>query len=736
LIASITIIKKNFPVKLSIVFLHPLFKKSKIMAVIGQIRKKSGLLIVVVGVALAAFVLGDFLTPTNQGPRMFIGEVDGKDIPIMDFNTKVDQRLDATRSQRQTEKLSPQDIYQTQQSVWNEMVEEIILDDEFKSIGLNVTTEELSDQIIGANPHSFVRQSFTDPNTGTFDQQSVINFLRNLENAEPDMRRRYLNLETMVKNDRGRTKYKNLLTKGYFMPDAFAETDHLRQNKSAEIVYTAARFSEVADSLVTVTDKNLKKYYDENIQQYSTEKFRAIDFVIFDVQPSDEDRKQIANTVNKIYDEFSEVRDIEIFVNSVSDQRYDSAFKNESELPARIAEEMFNSPIGTIVGPYIENEVYNIVRLIDKQARPDSIQMSQLLISYATAPAGQDISDRTKEEAEQLIDSLFTVLNKNPEKFEELAVSFSDFPSAAEDKGELGWVMDNDPGMALFYNNGLNVETGDVAKMESALGFHVVKVTEKTRLVEKVRVATITRAIAPSSETTQSVYMEASRFAGEYNTLAKFNQAVEDQGLNKRTADRLSPMSNRIAGVEFPRQIIRWAYSERVSIGTVSPVFEDDGKYIVATLTEILPEGTLSFEDVKEQIRPTLLNQKKGEYLSERINALGTTNLNEIAAEMNSKVDSSNITFSTRNLPGYGIEYKLIGKILTLEEGVSSGPIIGASAVFVVEVKKFTEATPPDNYASSVRLLESRFASRISSNTFINVLKEDSEIVDNRILFY
>jgi peptidyl-prolyl cis-trans isomerase D len=706
------------------------------MAVIGQIRKKSGLLVVVVGVALAAFVLGDFLVPTNQNQRMFIGEVNGEDIPIQSFNIKVDERLDATRSQRQTERLSQEDTYQAQQSVWNEMVEEIILDDEFENIGLAVTSEELSEQIIGTNPHSFVRQSFTDPNSGTFDQNTVINFLRDLENADPQMRRRYLSLETMVKNDRGRTKYRNLLTKGYYIPDAFAEFDHNQKNKSLEIAYTAARMSDIADSLVDISDSDLRNYYNENRHLYETEEFRAIDFVIFDVQPSDEDRKQIANTVNDLYNEFSSVADYASFVNAVSDTRYDSTYKKESELPARISEDMFNSPNGTIVGPYIENEIYNIHRLINKQSHPDSIEMSQLLIGYATAPAGQEINERSKVRAEELADSLLNVLERTPSKFEELTLAFSDFPSVDEDKGEIGWVMDNDPGMGLFYNKGLDMSVGAMAKLESGLGYHVVLVTDKTQPIEKVRVATITRAILPSSETRQAAYMAASRFAGENNTLAKFNKAVEDQGLNKRTVDRLSPMSNRIAGVEFPRQIVRWAYSERNKIGDVSPVFEDQDQFVVAVLTEILPEGTLPFEDTKDQIRPVVLNKKKGQLLSDRINSFGTSNLSEIASQLNAKVDSATISFTTRNLPGFGTENELIGRVFSLEEGVSSGPIVGSSAVFVVEVQSLTNATPINDLASNKRLLESRFTSRVSANGFVNVLKDNAEIVDNRVLFY
>ncbi len=218
----------------------------------------------------------------------------------------------------------------------------------------------------------------------------------------------------------------------------------------------------MADSLINITDSDLEAYYENHKYNYEQDEMRAIDYVVFEVVPSEEDRKHIADEVNKIYEDFKTTDDVALFVNSVSDDRYDSTYKKESELPARIAKEMFESPVGTIVGPYIENEIYHIAKLIDRQSRPDSIKMSQLLISYATAPAGMNISDRTQEEAKALTDSLLKVLKKNPSKFDEIAAEFSDYPNAEEDKGDLGWLVDGDPGYGLFFNKGLEVKENGV----------------------------------------------------------------------------------------------------------------------------------------------------------------------------------------------------------------------------------------------------------------------------------
>lgn len=706
------------------------------MAVIGQIRKHSGLLVIVVGVALAAFVLGDFIRPSNKYQQNYIGEIAGEEIPIQAFNEKVEDQLQIRREQQQTDRITPTEIFQVKEGVWNQLVEEIIMEEQYKKLGLTVTSEELSEEILGDQPHRFVQQSFTNPNTGQFDPEMVRNFLQNLDQQSPDMKRRYLNLEKMVKDDRLKTKYTTLIKSGYHVPEALAQLEYEKNNKSADIRFVAAKFSTVADSLVNVTEEGLREYYEEYKYNYKQDETRAIDYVVFEVQPTPEDRQEIASTVDELYREFETVKDIPTFINSVSDDRYDSTYKKESELPARIATEMFESPIGTMVGPYIENEVYHIAKLVDRMERPDSIKMSQILISYASAPSGMGISERTQEEAEALTDSLLNVLKNDPEKYENIAVEFSDYPSAQEDKGEIGWVIDGNPGFANFYNQGLKLREGKIGDMQSALGYHIIKVSEKTEPLEKVRVAMLTRAIEPSNETFQDMYVAASRFAGENSTLAQFDTAVANQGLNARSADRLNKMSNRIAGVDNARQIVRWAFFESTQPGQVSPVFEDEKKYIVAVLKEIREEGYTPFEQVQEQIRPLVINRKKADLLANRIEALNTDDIYAIAAELNEQVDTTSLKFTARNIPGFGREYEVIGEIFTLEPGQTSGPLKGNNAVFVAIVDQFSDSDPNANLASTARQLETSFESKINSRQYYNALKDQTEIEDNRLMFY
>jgi len=707
------------------------------MALIGQIRKHSGLLVIIIGVALAAFVLGDFLKPRNKYRANYVGEIAGDEIPIQEFNDKTEEQIQIRKEQQKSDKISQDDIYQIKQGIWSQMVEKILMGKEYDELGLTVTSDELSDQILGDTPHKFVIQSFRNPKTNAFDAEMVKNFLGNLDNQSADMKRRYLSLEKMVKEDRLSTKYKNLITKAYYIPKAFARFDYTAKNSTADFRYEAAKFTSVPDSTIKIADADIEAYYNEFKYNYEQEEGRSIDYVVFEVKASPEDRKAIANEVNQLYKDFTTTTDIATFVNSVSDNRYDSSFKKESQLPARIAKEMFTDPIGTLVGPYIENESYQIAKLVDRQVRPDSIKMSQILISYATAPSGQGISKRSEQNAKNLIDSLMLVLKKDPAKYESLAIKFSDYPSAKEDKGDIGWLVDGDQGFSPFFKEGLDAKKGEIKQMTSPLGYHIILITDKTKPVDKVRVAMLTRAIEPSNTTYQDYYLKASEFSGEHRTIAQFDTAVINKGLNKRSADKLGPMANRIAGVENPRQIIRWAYSEKVKPGDVSQVFEDGKNYIVAALKDVFEKGYTPVDKIKEQIRPLVLLRKKGDYLVEKIKLSNTSDIYKLAQIFKDKVDTAtNLAFTARNIPGFGKEYEVIGEVFSMQPGQVSAPIKGSNAVFVVLADKINKPAENSNFAPNIAQLKNAFASKVNSNAVFKALEKKADIVDNRILFY
>jgi parvulin-like peptidyl-prolyl isomerase len=285
----------------------------------------------------------------------------------------------------------------------------------------------------------------------------------------------------------------------------------------------------------------------------------------------------------------------------------------------------------------------------------------------------------------------------------------------------------------------LEGKVGDVVKVETEFGFHIIRITGKKDPVKKVRVATITRAIVPSKETYQATFLAASDFATRNNTIDKFNQAVTEKGLNKRTADNQGIMSNNIPGVEFPRQILYWAFNDKTNPGEVSPVFDMGKSSVVAVLKKRYEEGIATLENARTRMEPLVKREKKAEILISRIQQAlqQTQDITELARRLNTKVDTLNsVTFGAFNLPGgYGPEKEVIGTIFSMKPGQLSGATKGVGGVYVMILDKIDEPTPINDFTQQKKVLASSVISRAGQGVY-NALEEKTDIEDNRIKFY
>ncbi|HSW66940.1 MAG TPA: SurA N-terminal domain-containing protein, partial [Bacteroidales bacterium] len=344
------------------------------MAIIGSIRKRSGLLLVIVGIALAAFVLGDFLAAGPRRQEFNIGVVEGTKIPILAFNQRLEENLLFRRQSLGRENLTPQEQFDVRQTTWDDMVREILMEKQYSKLGLSVSTEELDELIRGDNPHSFIRQSFTDPQTGEFNPETVNEFLRNLNQVEASMRQRYLFIEKAVKDDRLQTKYRNLISKGFNVPAPLAVFDHNSKNDVANVVTVALRYTTIADDAVEISEADLRSFYEANNYRFRQEESRSIEFVLFEILPSDEDRQKTEEEINRLHKEFAQATNPALFVNAHSDARYDSTWFAQGMLPLNIEELLFDAPVGTTTRPIFEDNTYKVSRLVDVQHRPDSMR--------------------------------------------------------------------------------------------------------------------------------------------------------------------------------------------------------------------------------------------------------------------------------------------------------------------------------------------------------------------------
>ena len=574
------------------------------MAIIGRIRKHSGLAVILVGVAIAAFVVGDFgkkrMKSTNE-----IGSVNGEAIPYPEFTNKVEEAIQLQKDNSGNEKITDEETYEIRQSTWNTEVKDILMQEEYDEVGIAVSPDELFDQVQGRNPHRFILQYFKDPKTNVYDPALVRNYLKNLDNMEPKNRDQWLRFEKAIKDDRTETKFDNLIRKGYYVPTAFLKKIYTENNQVLSIRSTTPSLTSIPDKNVMLTDADYQAYYNENKSVFFQEEpSRELQYVLFDVKASDADRKKIADDVTQIYKDFSTSTDLADYINANGDKKYDSTYKRKGNFPGIIDSTAFSSKSGTYYPPFELNNAWYMAKILDIQDRPDSMKGSVILFTFAGSPLKDENVKRTKEEAKSRADSMLAILKKTPDKFREFALKYSDYPSAKDDGGDLKDLIDGQPSFAIFYNNGLTMKPNEMKVIETNIGAAIFRLNSKTKLIQKAKIAILQRNIEPSNQTFQDAYLKASAFAGQNLTKEAFTKAATEQGIPNRTAESVKEMDNFLNGLSSAREVVRWAYAENTKIGEVSPVFDLTGKYVIAILTGITNKGYVPLEKVKGQACP------------------------------------------------------------------------------------------------------------------------------------
>ena len=706
------------------------------MAIIGKIRKHSALAVIIVGVAIAAFVIGDF-GGSQSRPNTDIGSVNGEEIPYIDFNNKVEENLEFQREKAGIDRVSEEMAYQVRQSTWNLMVRNLVIGEELNKLGLAVSPEELFEQVQGRNPHPYILQYFKDPNTGEYDPAIVLNYLRNLDQMEPKARTQWLQFEKAIKEDRRESKFNTLISKSYYVPEKILRKQYELQNKSLNIRYISPNIYTIPDSVVVLTEEDYDKFYEKNkIYFFNEEPIVDLEYVMFEVKPSAQDRQDIAEDVSKLYRDFEMIKDPMTFVNANSDQKYDTGFINKGLLPKELDSLLFNSPVGTVIPPFQESEAWYMTKLMAKAERPDSMQGSQLLVTWAELGISEDVT-RSQEQAKRTADSLLAVLKANPARFEEVTKVVSDYPTAKDDGGVLPWFPDGNPNVSPFFDAGITMKPNDVKIVETRLGYSLFKLTEKSPDRSKVKAAILQRSIEPSNQTFQDTYTQASMFAGTYKTPEAFDTGAVAAGVFKRQAQNVKPMDNTVQGLKNARNMIRWSFAEQTKIGEVSPVFDLQGIYAVALLKDRYQKGTQPLDKLKSRIEPSVKNLKKVEIMTGQVTEAmqRINNLNDLATTFNVKVDTAKVTFAGMNRAAIARENEVLGQLFTLPAGQLQGPFQGNFGTYVVIIDDIIEAPSKDNFANENRIDTQGWNNRVSNSLYESLMKQ-STIEDNRELFY
>ncbi len=705
------------------------------MAAIEKIRRRSGLLIAIIGLALLAFVLQDLFQSQGRNRDYNVAVIDGEKIPYQDYENLREKNLANRRSSNNN--LSSAETYSIYNSTLDEMIKEHIMTKEYEAVGMNVSADELYDQFMGENPHQWVVQSFPGPDGG-YNKEMVEYYLQNLSDLPADARMQWIDFERAVKENRLENKFDNLVKASYFVPNALAQKYYQNKNEKASADVIVLRYTNIPDSTVVVTDKDNKAFYEENKFRFETDERRDIEYVVFDIKPSLEDRQEVLKQVQGMRADFVATDNPVSFVNANSDKRYDSTWMGRKDVSQAIEEAIFDSGngVGYVFGPYEDQNAFNLVRIVDMQNRSDSLRASHILISYEGARNSQD--SISKEEAKTKAEGLMAEMKKNPKNegmFAELAGIYSSDPGSKDKGGDLDWFTDGT--MVYPFNEFVqNNPVGTMGLVETVFGYHIIKVTGKNQAEPKVRLAYMQHEITSSTKTYQATFAEANKFVTENKTYDQFNKAIEEQGLTKRTMPRMNAATYQIAGIENPRQIVRWAFEDKTKVGDVSSIFDLDNMFVVAALTNIVPEGYAPLNVVADQAKYQILNKKKGEVAVEKMKACGT-DVNRMVSELGAESTSvSDLSIDSRVLGNFGVEADIIGTILGMKEGEELGPIAGNSSAFIIKNVKKVEPEATTDYSSILREKTSQFNNKVLGGSIYNALKDKAQIEDNRATFY
>lgn len=710
------------------------------MTVLTKIRSRAGLLIGVIGLALASFVIGDIFTTGRSffgSNNNVLAEVAGKEISINEFDYMV--QSDIEKQKKNNPDMTIDDFTKDMmvQQTWNQLVNEIIMKKEYEHLGITVSDDELYEVMV-ANPHPAIVRQLVDPKTGkagprfadpVTGQLSPAKLMEFTQTMSPEDEKAWAQLEGYMRELRTVEKYNQLIKTSLYVTSAEAKRIHAEENKVFRIRYVGKKYNAVADSSVKVTDSDLKNYYNNHLSEYKVgENSRKIEYVSFDAFATAEDSAAIREDLEKLAEEFKTIKSKEdsSFIVRESDNRiYDNNYVKKGSLSIDIDSVMFSAVKGTVIGPYIENNSYKISKLIDVKFIPDSVKARHILVKIANGDTAR---------AKAKVDSLKKIVNSK--NFAAIATAVSEDFSSAEKGGDLGWFPQGQM-VRPFNDSCFNGKKGAMPIVFSQFGYHLIEILDKSPEIKQVKVGTVERKIVPSSKTLQAVYLKASGFAGKKNTPELFEKAAETMG--KRIADNIKENDKTIAGIESPRELIRWMYKEDVKKGAISPALEFNNKFVVAHLAEIREKGIAPLEEVKEEVEAGAIREKKAEKLASEFSAWmqGASTIDVVATKAGESVQNIEaFTFSKPSVMGIGRDGDLIGTAYTLKQGTISKPIKGKTGVYVVFVDQVRDEPALTDYSGIKGKMLNAFQSDIEGEAMFEALKETAGVVDNRAKFY
>src|SRR5690606_25180220 len=523
------------------------------MGLMSYLRNRAGLVVTVIGLAIIAFLLGDIIsygTPFWMKNQNQVGSVNGESIDYQIFNAQVDQTT-AMYQQQMGGSASPQMRNYAVQQVWNQFISQELLKQEIEKIGLSVGRDELNSLVSGANPSPQIVQAFTNPQTGVFDKTQLNTFLSQINSqGTPEMRQQWEMLLENIRNERLNEKYSNLLVNSVYVTSLEAQEEYNQRNKLANFKYLTLDYSSVKDAEIKLTDADYKAYYDAHKNAFENpEETRTIEYVLFDATPTANDTAATKSVIEQLKSELINSTTDSLFAAVNSDTKYPYTYLRKGQVSPALDSVIFNSPIGTTVGPFLSQDRFEIAKVVESKFSPDSVKASHILLN-PTAEGGVD-------KAQAKADSIKGLIQQG-ESFAALAIQFSLDEGSKINGGDLGTFARGQM-VPEFDEAVFSGKTGDVVIVNSRFGTHIIRIEKQVGNSKIVKAAIVDKVINSGKATTDAAYAKANSFFSDANS-KNFEEIANKNSTPLLKAERVMTMDNTFNGVEVPRDLIRWAF--------------------------------------------------------------------------------------------------------------------------------------------------------------------------------
>ncbi|MCL1867793.1 MAG: SurA N-terminal domain-containing protein [Paludibacter sp.] len=712
------------------------------MATLERIRSWGPVLVIIIGFALLAFILSGLL---NDGKTYFgqsrnvVARIDGEKFKYEDFNALIAQFTNAYKIENGSSDVGEEAQTQIRNNAWQYLLQNTQMTNAAEKIGMTVSPKELSDYLFGNNIHPIIQRCplFYDAQ-GHFSTAAIKNFMDYLQQTPQtrEQQEQRSNLQAYwdylvnnVRFDILQKKYFTLIGKSVVANNLEAKQMYDAERTTSDANFIEQPYFTVADSLVNITDADVKAFFEKHKQWFKLDESRTLNYVVFELKPSQADYKETEDIINKYAEEFKTTNDVAGVVNLNSDIMYnDRSVYSRTTVPPYLKDFAFSGKTGDVTGPFFHDDTYTMARIMETGINsPDSVRLRHIYI----------IGDNSEQKADSLMDVILAGGN-----FAALAKQFSAVTQTADKGGEIGWFTRDMYGGMLTKDMILDAfksNTGDVTSYDMEQGTQIIQAYEKSAPRNKVRLAILERKVIPSSETESNIFNEARQLLTDSkNNIDDFEKAAKAKNYIVRTANDVLKSAYQIGTVQEARQVVRRAFENKK--GKVLPeVFQCKNQYVVVAVADANNTGYQTLATATPMIKAQLIREKKGDMIAKQIaeKMKQNTDLNSLAAALSVDVkQAAAVNFTSQSLGEAGLqEPAVIGKISALKPNQISTPVIGNSGVYVVQVTNQTDSTAVFNQVQTIQGIEMQRNYYLPYMVWQYML-HNAKIDDNRLNFY